>query len=305
VIRAAEKRKEINVDQTVGPAAGSEAPISMRQLLEAGVHFGHQTKRWNPKMRAYIFGARNGIHIIDLQHTVKLFRKAYDYVVDTVARGDTILFVGTKKQAQDVIAEEAQRCGMHYVTNRWLGGTLTNFKTVKGSLDRMRSIEKMAEDGTFERVNKKEVLGLQREHDKLEKSLGGLKNLSKLPGAVFIVDPHKEHIAVAEARKLELPVIAVTDTNCDPDVVDFVIPGNDDAIRAIKLFAGKIADAAILGTKLSRERGGARRGEDEGEQRERENVIHVTSGGDGPRVEVAQRGRRASAPEASATPEDK
>jgi small subunit ribosomal protein S2 len=290
------------VDQTVGQAAGAEPPISMRQLLEAGVHFGHQTKRWNPKMRAYIFGARNGIHIIDLQHTVKLFRKAYDFVVDLVARGDSILFVGTKKQAQDVIAEEAQRAGMHYVTNRWLGGTLTNFKTVKGSLDRMRAIEKMAEDGTFERINKKEVLGLQREHDKLEKSLGGLKNLGKLPGAVFIVDPHKEHIAVAEARKLELAVIAVTDTNCDPDVVDYVIPGNDDAIRAIKLFAGKIADAAILGSKLARERGAGRRPE---ENVERENVIHVTSGGDGPRVEVAQRGRRGAAPEASATPEDK
>jgi len=295
--------KESNVDQTVGQAAGNEPPISMRQLLEAGVHFGHQTKRWNPKMRAYIFGARNGIHIIDLQHTVKLFRKAYDFVVDMVARGESILFVGTKKQAQDVIAEEAARCGMHYVTNRWLGGTLTNFKTVKGSLDRMRNIEKMAEDGTFERINKKEVLGLQREHDKLEKSLGGLKNLSKVPGAVFIVDPHKEHIAVAEARKLELAVIAVTDTNCDPDVVDYVIPGNDDAIRAIKLFAGKIADAAILGGKLARERGAGRRADEDAGPRE--NVIHVTSGGDGPRVEVAQRGRRGSAPEASATPEDK
>jgi small subunit ribosomal protein S2 len=289
------------VDQTVGQAAGAEAPITMRQLLEAGVHFGHQTKRWNPKMRAYIFGARNGIHIIDLQHTVKLFRRAYDFVVDIVARGEGVLFVGTKKQAQDVIAEEAQRCGNHYVTNRWLGGTLTNFKTVKGSLDRMRSIEKMAEDGTFERINKKEVLGLQREHDKLEKSLGGLKNMGKLPGAVFIVDPHKEHIAVAEARKLEIPVIAVTDTNCDPDLIDYVIPGNDDAIRAIKLFASKIADAAILGTKLQRERVPSRRGEEEGE---RDHVIHVTSGGDGPRVEVAQRGRRAAAPEASATPED-
>src|SRR6266545_4943789 len=182
---------------------------------------------------------------------------------------------GSEKQAQDVNAEEAQRCGMHYVTNRWLGGTLTNFRTVKGSLDRMRAIEKMAEDGTFERINKKEVLGLQREHDKLEKSLGGLKNLSKVPGAVFIVDPHKEHIAVAEARKLELAVIAVTDTNCDPDLVDYVIPGNDDAIRAIKLFAGKIADAAILGGRLSRERSAGRRGE---EVEDRDQVIHVTSG---------------------------
>jgi small subunit ribosomal protein S2 len=288
--------------QTIGQATGSEPPISMRQLLEAGVHFGHQTKRWNPKMKAYIFGARNGIHIIDLQHTVRLFRKAYDFVVDTAARGDSVLFVGTKKQAQDVIAEEAGRSGMHYVTNRWLGGTLTNFKTVKGSLDRMRSIEKMAEDGTFERINKKEVLGLQREHDKLEKSLGGLKNLGKLPGAVFIVDPHKEHIAVAEARKLEIPVIAVTDTNCDPDVIDYVIPGNDDAIRAIKLFASKIADAALLGTRLQRERGANRRGDDD---TERDHVIHVQSGGDGPRVEVAQRGRRGASPEASATPEDK
>ena len=281
----------------------AQGPISMRQLLEAGVHFGHQTKRWNPKMRAYIFGARNGIHIIDLQHTVKLFRRAYQFVVDVVARGEGILFVGTKKQAQDVIAEEAVRCQGHYVTNRWLGGTLTNFRTVKQSLERMRSIEKMAEDGTFDRISKKEALQLQREHDKLEKSLGGLKNMSKLPGGVFVIDPNKEHIAVAEARKLELAVIAVTDTNCDPDVVDYVIPGNDDAIRAIKLFAGKIADAAILGSKLARERSAGRRGEEDVAQRE--NVIHVQSGGDGPRVEVAQRGRRGAAPEASATPEDK
>ena len=287
------------MDQTVGQAAGAEAPISMRQLLEAGVHFGHQTKRWNPKMRAYIFGARNGIHIIDLQHTVRLFRKAYDFVVDTVARGDGLLFVGTKKQAQDVIAEEAQRCLNHYVTNRWLGGTLTNFKTVKGSLDRMRAIEKMGEDGTFERINKKEILGLQRELDKLEKSLGGLKNMSKLPGAVFIVDPHKEHIAVAEARKLEIPVIAVTDTNCDPDLIDYVIPGNDDAIRAIKLFAAKIADAAILGTKVYKETARTRgaKEEDQGER-----IIHVSSGGDGPRVEMSTGGSMFN-PEASASPD--
>src|SRR4026209_1897972 len=243
--------------ETMAEATGQN-PISMRALLEAGVHFGHNTGRWNPKMKQFIFGARNGIHIIDLQHTVKLFRQAFNAVVETTGKGDTILFVGTKKQAQDVIVEEATRSGMHYVTQRWLGGTLTNFKTVKGSLDRMRSIEKMAEDGTFERINKKEVLCLQREHDKLEKSLGGLKNLSKVPGAVFIVDPHKEHIAVTVAGKLELAVIAVTDSNCDPDLVDYVIPGNDDAIRAIKLFAGKIADAAILGGKLARERGAGR-----------------------------------------------
>ena len=290
------------MDETVGQAAGTEAPITMRQLLEAGVHFGHQTKRWNPKMRVFIFGARSGIHIIDLQHTVRLFRKAYQFVVDIAARGESVLFVGTKKQAQDVIAEEAQRAGMHYVTNRWLGGTLTNFKTVKGSLDRMRLIEKMSEDGTFDRMTKKEVLQLTRERDKLEKSLGGLKNLTKVPGAVFVVDPNKEHIAVAEARKLEIPVIAVTDTNCDPDLVDFVIPGNDDAIRAIKLFAGKIADACLLGQKLGRERGASRR--EAGEVEDKDRVIHVASGGDGPRVEVAKQGRKSAEPEASATPED-
>jgi small subunit ribosomal protein S2 len=290
---------------TMEQATGSDAPITMRQLLEAGVHFGHQTKRWNPKMKQYIFGARNGIHIIDLQHTVKLFRRAYNAVVDIVARGESVLFVGTKKQAQDVIAEEAGRSNQFYVTNRWLGGTLTNFKTVKGSLDRMRAIEKMGEDGTFERLTKKEVLELTRELDKLEKSLGGIKNMTKLPGALFVVDPSMEHIAVSEAKKLEIPVIAVTDTNCDPDQVNYVIPGNDDAIRAIKLFAGKIADAAILGTRLQRERGAGRRGQEEQEE-PKERVIHVASGGDGPRVEVATRGRKvAEVTEASATPEDK
>jgi small subunit ribosomal protein S2 len=294
---AADKREEDKVD--LAQTTGTDSPISMRQLLEAGVHFGHQTKRWNPKMRPYIFGARNGIHIIDLQHTVRLFRRAYDFVVDISSRGETILFVGTKKQAQDVIVEEAARSGNHSVTQRWLGGTLTNFRTVKQSLDRMRSIEKMAEDGTFDRMSKKEVLMLQREHDKLEKSLGGLKTMSKLPGAIFIVDPHKEHIAVAEARKLEIPIIAVTDTNCDPDVVDYVIPGNDDAIRAVKLFAAKIADAALLGQRLARERGVGRREDDD----VKEHVIHVTSGGDGPRVEVAARGRRVAEPEASANPD--
>jgi small subunit ribosomal protein S2 len=279
----------------------TENPISMRQLLEAGVHFGHQTKRWNPKMRQYIFGARNGIHIIDLQHTVKLFRRAYNAVVDVVARGESVLFVGTKKQAQDVIQEEAARSGQFHVTQRWLGGTLTNFKTVKGSLDRMRAIEKMAEDGTFDRLTKKEVLELTRELGKLEKSLGGIKSMTKLPGAVFIIDPSKEHIAVSEARKLEIPIIAVADTNCDPDKIDYVIPGNDDAIRAIRLFAGKIADAAVLGSKLHRERG-AGRGREEVEEKER--VIHVSSGGDGPRVEVATRGRRLAEAEASASPDD-
>jgi small subunit ribosomal protein S2 len=287
---------------TLEQATGSDAPISMRQLLEAGVHFGHQTKRWNPKMKQFIFGARNGIHIIDLQHTVKMFRRAYNVVVDIVARGESVLFVGTKKQAQDVIAEEASRSGQFYVTQRWLGGTLTNFKTIKGSLDRMRSIEKMGEDGTFERLPKKEVLELTRELEKLEKSLGGIKNMTRLPGAMFVVDPSVEHIAVAEARKLEIPVIAVTDTNCNPDLIDYVIPGNDDAIRAIKLFAGKISDAAALGNKLQRERGAGRKVEEEDVK---ERVIHVSSGGDGPRVEIASRGRSIAPAEASATPEDK
>ena len=283
------------------PEGQKDPPIGVRELLEAGVHFGHQTKRWNPKMKKYIFGARSGIHIIDLQQTVGLFRRAHEAVVASVARGETVLFVGTKKQAQDVVMEEAQRSGMHYVTNRWLGGTLTNFRTVKQSLDRMRAIEKMGEDGTFERLSKKEILQLTREHDKLEKSLGGLKDMTKLPGLMYVIDPNKEHIAVAEARKLEIPIIAVTDTNCNPDVVDHVIPGNDDAIRSIKLFTSTIADAAILGQKVHRERSAGRRDVEE----DKSNVIHVMSGGDGPKVEVATgRGRPATAPEASATPED-
>jgi small subunit ribosomal protein S2 len=283
----------------------NEPPISMRALLEAGVHFGHQTKRWNPKMRPFIFGARNGIHIIDLQHTVKLFNRAYQFVVNTVAQGGSVLFVGTKKQAQEVIQEESRRAGQFFVTNRWLGGTLTNFKTVKGSIERLRGIEKMAEDGTFERLNKKEVLGLERERVKLEKTLGGIKAMSGLPGAVFIIDPKKEHIAVEEARKLEIPIVAITDTNCDPDLIDYVIPGNDDAIRAIKLFTGKIADAAITGGRIGKERAVSdRRGRDEGD--EKPETIRVSSGGDGPKVEIASRrgGAPRPAPEASVSPDE-
>jgi len=287
----------------------SDTPITIRQLLEAGVHFGHQTKRWNPKMRPFIFGARNGIHIIDLQQTVKLFRKAYNYVVETSAAGNSVLFVGTKKQAQDVIQEEAKRSGAAFVTNRWLGGTLTNFRTVKGSIDRLRSIEKMAEDGTFTRMTKKEVLFLTRERAKLEKSLGGIKNMTALPGAVFVVDPNKEHIAVAEARKLEIPVIAVTDTNCDPDVVDYLIPGNDDAIRALKLFASKIADACLVGQRIGRERAVAakdRQAAEAADEKPEPQVVKVQSGGDGPKVEVVSRrsGPRPE-PEAAARPDDK
>jgi small subunit ribosomal protein S2 len=279
--------------------ATAQNPISMRALLEAGVHFGHNTGRWNPKMKQFIFGARNGIHIIDLQHTVKLFRQAFNAVVETTGRGDSILFVGTKKQAQDVIVEEASRSGQHYVTQRWLGGTLTNFKTVKGSLERLRSLEKMEEDGTLFALTKREQVMIRRDRDKLLKSLGGIKGLSKLPGMLFVIDPHKEHIAVDEARKLEIPVVAITDTNCDPDQIDYVIPGNDDAIRAIKLFAAKIADAAILGSKVYKETARHR-----GEQREEtgEKIIHVSSGGDGPRVEMSTGGSMFN-PEASASPD--
>ena len=282
--------------ETMAEATGQN-PISMRALLEAGVHFGHNTGRWNPKMKPFIFGARNGIHIIDLQHTVKLFRHAYQAVVDITSRGETILFVGTKKQAQDVIVEEAARSSQHYVTQRWLGGTLTNFKTVKGSLERLRSLEKMEEDGTLFALTKREQVMIKRDRDKLMKSLGGIKGLSKVPGMLFVIDPHKEHIAIDEARKLEIPVVAITDTNCNPDVIDHVIPGNDDAIRAIKLFSSRIADAAIIGGKLYKERAHTRGVKDEGEER----VIHVTSGGDGPRVEIATGGSHFD-PEASASP---
>jgi small subunit ribosomal protein S2 len=285
--------------ETMQEAAGPN-PISMRALLEAGVHFGHNTGRWNPKMKQFIFGARNGIHIIDLQHTVKLFRQAFQAVVDSTGRGETILFVGTKKQAQDVIVEEATRSNQHYVTQRWLGGTLTNFRTVKGSLERLRGLEKMEEDGTLFALTKREQVMIKRDRDKLMKSLGGIKGMSKLPGMMFVIDPHKEHIAVEEARKLELPVVAVTDTNCDPDMIDYVIPGNDDAIRAIKLFASKIADAAILGQKVWKET--ARHRGQEREQ-EGERIIHVSSGGDGPRVEMSTGGAMFN-PEASASPEE-
>ncbi len=221
--------------------------ITMKQLLEAGVHFGHQTKRWNPKMKPYIFGARNGIYIIDLQKTVGLARNALRFVSDAVARGGSVLFVGTKKQAQDAIKEEAFRSNMFSVTNRWLGGTLTNFKTVKQGIDRLKTIEKMKEDGTYERLPKKEVASLEREREKLEKNLGGIKELTRLPSALFVIDTKKEHIAVHEANRLGIPVVAVVDTNCDPEGIDYVIPGNDDAIRSIRLFTGKIAEACIEG----------------------------------------------------------
>jgi small subunit ribosomal protein S2 len=277
----------------------AQNPISMRNLLEAGVHFGHDTGRWNPKMKPYIFGARNGIHIIDLQHTVRLFRAAFQAVIDTTARGEQVLFVGTKKQAQDVMRDQADRSKQPHVTQRWLGGTLTNFKTIKGSLERLRWLEKLEEDGTFFNLSKKEQTALRREKEKLLKSLGGIKEMAKLPGMMFVVDPNKEHIAVAEARKLEIPVVAVTDTNCNPDEVDYVIPGNDDAIRAIRLFAGRIADAAAIGARLFKERGSGRA---KVEELPKEQVIHISSGGDGPKVEIASGGSQLE-PEASASPD--
>ena len=229
------------------------AQITMKQLLEAGVHFGHQTRRWNPKMKPYIFGARNGIYIIDLQKTVRYFRNAYSFIRDVSQKGEKVLFVGTKKQAQDSIVEEAVRAGQFYVNNRWLGGMLTNFSTIKRSIDRLKKIEAMAEDGTFDLLLKKEVLQLEREKAKLEKSLGGIKNMTRLPAAVFIVDPNKEEIAVKEARKLGIPVVAVVDTNCDPEGIDYIIPGNDDAIRAIRLFASKMAEACLEGAAAREE----------------------------------------------------
>ena len=223
------------------------AATSMKDLLEAGVHFGHQTKRWNPKMKEFIFGERNGIYIIDLGKTVKLFREAEDFVSNLSAEGRTMLFVGTKRQAQDVIAEEAQRCAMFFVNERWLGGLLTNFATIQRSLGRLRDLEAMATDGRFETLSKKEIARNEKERRKLAKNLDGIRGMSRLPDAVFVVDTKKEKIAVDEARKLKIPVIGIVDTNCDPDEVDFVIPGNDDALRSIRLFASRMADAVIEG----------------------------------------------------------
>jgi small subunit ribosomal protein S2 len=219
--------------------------ISMKQLLEAGVHFGHQTRRWDPKMAPYIYTERNGIHIIDLQKTVGMVDEAYKAIFDIVAQGGTILFVGTKKQASETIAEEATRCGMYYVNERWLGGMLTNFRTIRSRIERLKKIEKMAEDGTFDVLPKKEVANLKKEQEKLTRNLGGIKDMERIPDAVFVVDPKKEALCVKEANTLGLTVIGIADTNCDPDQLDYVIPGNDDAIRAVKLIVSKMADAVI------------------------------------------------------------
>jgi small subunit ribosomal protein S2 len=226
------------------------ANVTMKEMLEAGVHFGHETKRWDPKMKSYIYAARNGIYIIDLQKTVQLFKEAYSFVRDLAARGEYILFVGTKKQAQDSISEEATRCDMFYVNRRWLGGMLTNFQTIKKSIDQLNKLEAMKNEDIYSLLPKKEVLQLEKQRKRLEKSLGGIKNMDRLPGAVFVIDLKKERIAVSEARKLGIPSVGIVDTNCDPDEVDYIIPGNDDAIRAIRLFSSRIADAVIEGTQI-------------------------------------------------------
>ena len=227
--------------------------IGLRALIDAGVHFGHQTNRWNPKMAPYIYGARNGIHIIDLDQTVGLFKRALEFVAHSVARGGQVLFVGTKRQAQEVVVEEAERSGQFHVVGRWLGGTLTNFRTMKVGIDRLRALEQMEQDGTMMSMSKKEALGLRREGERLQKFVGGIKDMNTLPAALFVIDPNHEHIAVSEANKLHVPVVALTDTNCDPDKIAYLIPGNDDAIRSIKLVAGAIADACVYGQQRRRD----------------------------------------------------
>ena len=224
--------------------------VTMKELLEAGVHFGHQVKRWNPKMKKFIFGERNGIHIIDLQKTTKMLDDAYNFIRDVASKGELVLFIGTKKQSQDVVAEEAQRAQAYFVNQRWLGGVLTNFSTIRRSIEKLKKIERMKEDGTYNLLTKKEVAKLEGERMRLDKNLSGIKEMSSIPGVIFIVDPKKERIAVAEARKLSIPIVAIVDTNCDPDEIDHVIPGNDDAIRAIKLLTSKMADAVIEGSSL-------------------------------------------------------
>ena len=269
--------------------------ISIRDLLEAGVHFGHQTARWNPKMKSFIFGARNGIHILDLQKTLPLFESALRFVTAAVARGESVLFVGTKKQAQETIKVQAQRCGMFHVTHRWLGGTLTNFRTIKQSIVRLRNIDKMLTDGTTDALTKKETLKLFREREKLEANLGGIKSMEQLPGVVVIVDTNKEHIGVAEAAKLGLKTVAILDSNCDPTGIDFPVPGNDDAIRSIELFASRIADAVIAGKRQHNERYSSKENDSNA----------VDSGAEGgPEVELKPAGMEMPAPEASATPDE-
>lgn len=270
--------------------------VTIRELLEAGVHFGHQTARWNPKMRQYIYGARNGIHILDLQKTVPMFEHAFNAVTSMVSRGESILFVGTKKQAQEVVRTQAMRCGMFHVTHRWLGGTLTNFRTIKGSIERLRTIERMLTDGTADALTKKEILKLYREQEKLEANLGGIKNMDGLPGAIFVIDVIKEHIAVSEARKLGIKVVAIVDTNSDPDPIDYPVPGNDDAIRAIELFTSRIADAVLAGKRSHNQQFSGGQDVDFGEAQ-----LGQQEGG--PSVEIKPAGMEMPKPAASATPD--
>ena len=270
------------------------ASITMKELLEAGVHFGHQTKRWNPKMKQYIYGERNGIYIIDLQKTLRLFKEATQFVTDITAQGKIILFVGTKRQAQDAIAEEARRCGMFYVNQRWLGGLLTNFLTIQKSIKRLKELDTTATDGRYDVLPKKEITRLERERTSLEKNLSGIKDMPRLPDAIFVIDSNNEQIAVAEARRLGIPVVAIVDTNCDPDFVDYVIPGNDDALRAIRLFTSKIAESAIEGTAAIRDAAAAKQAaKDQGEDPE--------LGGGVPRGPRPPQGPVDAASEASAT----
>ena len=280
------------------------AYITMKELLEAGVHFGHQTKRWNPKMKPYIFGARNGIYIIDLQKTVRMFRTVYDFIVDTVASGKSVLFVGTKKQARESVYEESNRCEMFYVHNRWLGGMLTNFKTIKQSIDRLNYLNTIENDGSIELFPKKERLKLCKERVKLDNTLGGIRNMSKLPGAMFIVDPKNEAIAVREGRRLGIPIVAIVDTNCDPDDIDYVIPGNDDAIRAIRLVSSRISDACLEGKKLYEERKQAASdkkiekdlaGDTTEEMKPGERKV-ISDGSEGPVVEIIRRSTKEDVP---------
>ena len=267
------------------------AEVSMKDLLEAGVHFGHQTNRWNPKMGPYIYGARNGVHIVDLSQTVRMFAQAQEFVGRMTAAGESLMFVGTKKQAQDAIRAQAERANQFYVVNRWLGGTLTNWRTIRKSIEKLEELDKMSRDGSYAKYTKKEVLMFERERERLENNVGGIRGMEGLPGAMFVVDPHKEEIAIKEANKLGIPVVAVCDTNCDPDGVDYVIPGNDDAIRAIRLFANAVADACLEGGKVA----SSRREESAREAARAAADFHVAEEKKGPEVQKLGEGGAASA----------
>lgn len=268
------------------------AQVTMRDLLEAGVHFGHQTNRWNPKMRPYIYGARNGIHIVDLSQTVRLFASAYEFISNAVGKGGSVLFVGTKKQAQETVSEQADRANQYFIVNRWLGGTLTNFQTIRKSIDRLKELDKMSRDGSYAKYTKKEVLNFERERAKLNANVGGIQNMNGLPAVLFVLDPKKEEIAIKEANKLNIPVVAVCDTNCDPTGVDYVIPGNDDAIRAIRLFTSSVADACLEGSKTASSR------REESAREAARNASSYNAGGSTAEPEVQHVGRSEESAEA-------